>query len=33
MIAKHHLAADPLLEQEITIGKNVRQWLETHNYW
>lgn len=33
MIAKHHLAADPLLEQEITIGKNLRQWLETHNYW
>ena len=32
-IAEHGLPGDPLLEQEITIGKNFHRWLDEHGYW
>ena len=33
MIARHGLPGDPLVLQDITIGKRYSEWLLEHNYW
>jgi len=32
-VAEHGLSGDPIAEQDITIGKGYRAWLEEHHYW